>query len=91
MPLYIELLGAVDKATAPFQQLITGSRLSNEIHQDWGVWYKSAVHLSTLLDFGDILFADAMSDAYHSTSFSGCTGELHYAWILAINSSGSLI
>ena len=91
MPLYIEPLGAVDKATAPFQRLITDSRLSNEIHQDWGVWYNSAEHLSTLLDFGDILFADDMTDAYHSTPFSGCTGELHYAWVLTIGPSGSLI
>jgi hypothetical protein len=64
MPIYIEPLGAVDKATAPFQRLITDSRLSNEIHQDWGVWYNSAEHFSTLLDFGDILFVDDMTDAY---------------------------
>jgi hypothetical protein len=91
MPLYIEPLGAVDKATAPYQRIITDSRLSNEIHQDWGVWYNSAEHLSALIDFGDILFADDMHDAYHSTPFAGCTGELHYAWVLTIGPSGSVI
>ncbi len=35
MPLYIEPLDAVDKATAPFQRLITHFCLSKEIHQDW--------------------------------------------------------
>jgi hypothetical protein len=91
IPLYIVPLGAVHKVTAPYLRVITNSRLSNAIHQDWGVWYNSAEHLSALLDSGDILFANDIHDAYHSTPFAGCTGKLHYAWVLTVGPSGSFI
>ncbi len=41
LPLFIEPLGAVDKATDP-------SRISNKYQDSWGVWYFSISALATL-------------------------------------------
>jgi hypothetical protein len=37
VPLFIEPLGAVDKATDPWWRLILDARISNEFHDSWGV------------------------------------------------------
>jgi hypothetical protein len=58
LPLFIEPLGAVDKATDPFWRLILDARISNEYQDPWGVWYFSISALAALLDVCDIMFAE---------------------------------
>ncbi len=58
LPLFIEPLGAVDKASAPWWRLILDARLSNEFQDQWGVWYFSVSQLAALLDHYDIMFAE---------------------------------
>ncbi len=58
MPLFIEPLGAVDKATAPWWRLILDARLSNEFQDPWGVWYFSVSQLAALLDVCDFMFVE---------------------------------
>jgi hypothetical protein len=52
LPLFIEPLGAVDKATAPWWRLILDASISNEYQDPWGVWYFSISQLAALLDIG---------------------------------------
>ncbi len=77
LPLFIEPLGAVDKATPPWWRLILDARISNEFQDAWGVWYFSVSQLAALLasDVCDIMFAEDLEDAYHLSIFSGCTGR----------------
>jgi hypothetical protein len=84
-PLFIEPLGAVDKATDPWWRLILDARLSNEFHDPWGVWYFSAAQLAALLDHCDIMFAEDLEDAYHLSIFSGCTGKPFWSWTFAVD------
>jgi hypothetical protein len=56
-PLFIEPLGAVDKATDPWYRLIPDARLSNKLQGPWGVWYSSVSQFAALLDVYDIMFA----------------------------------
>ncbi len=88
LPLIIEPLGAIDKATAPGWRLIRDARLSNEYHDDdqspCGVWYFSVAQLSGLLDVFDVMFAEDLEDAYHLSIFlaRGCilVTCLRYWW-----------
>ena len=89
-PLFIEPLGAVEKATDPFWRLILDARLSNAFHDMWGVWYHSAASLAALLDVCDVMFAEDLEDAYHLSAFAGCTGRLHWARVLAFMPDGSI-
>ncbi len=57
-PLFIEPLGAVDKATDPFYSLILDARISNEYQDPWGVWYFSVSQLTAMLDVCYIMFAE---------------------------------
>ncbi len=69
LPLFIEPLGAVDKATPPWWRLILDASLSNEFQDAWGVWYFSVSQLAALLDVCDIMFAEDLEDAYHLSIF----------------------
>ena len=90
LPLFIEPLGAVDKATDPFWRLILDARISNVFHDDWGVWYQSVSALAALLDVCDVMFAEDLEDAYHLSAFAGCTGELRWSWVLTLDSDGNI-
>ena len=90
-PLFIEPLGAVDKATDPFWRLTLDVRISNEYHDEWGVWYLSIAALATLLDECDIIFAEDLIDAYHLSVFAGCTGQLRWVDMLVFGPAGTLI
>ena len=90
LPLFIEPLGAVDKATDPLWRLILDARYSNEFQDAWGVWYSSAAALAALLDACDIMFAEDLEDAYHLSAFAGCTGRLHWAPVLTFIEDGSM-
>ena len=90
-PLFVEPLGAVDKATDPFWRLILDARISNEYHDEWGVWYLSISALAALLDECDILFAEDLIDAYHLSVFAGCTGRLRWVDMLVFGPDGTLI
>ena len=57
-PLFIEPLGAVDKATAPWWRLIFDARISNAFQDPWGVWCFSVAQLAALLDVCDTMFAE---------------------------------
>ena len=92
-PLFIEPLGSVDKATAPWWRLIFVARLSNEFQDPWTVWYFSISQLAALLDICDLMFAEDLEDAYHLSIFSG-TGKLFWwLWshVFAINEHGQVI
>jgi len=80
-PLFVEPLGAVDKAMDPFWRLILDARISNKYYDEWGVWYLSIAQaaLTALLDKCDIIFAEDLVDAYHLSVFAGCTGQL--CWV----------
>jgi hypothetical protein len=69
-PLFIEPLGAVEKATDPFWRLILDARIYNEFHDKWGVWYHSAASLAVLLDVCDVMYAEDLEDAYHLSAFA---------------------
>ena len=90
-PLFVEPLGAVDKATDPFWRLILDARISNEFHDEWGVWYLSIAALAALLDECDIIFAEDLVDAYHLSVFAGCTGRLQWVDMLVFGPDGTLI
>jgi hypothetical protein len=77
LPLFVEPLRAVDKATAPWWRLILDARISNEYQDPWGVWYFSVSQLAALLDACDIMFAEDLEDAYHLSIFAGCTTRNH--------------
>jgi hypothetical protein len=77
LPLFIEPLGAVDKATPPWwaRCLILDARHSNSFQDPWCVWYFFVTQLAALLDECDLMFAEDLEDAYHLSIFSGCTGK----------------
>jgi hypothetical protein len=85
LPLFIEPLGAADKATAPWWRLILDSRICNEYQDPWGVWYFSVSQLASLLDFCDIMFAEDLKDAYHLSIFAGCTGKPFWFCVFTID------
>ena len=85
LPLFIEPLGAVDKATDPWWRLILDARRSNEFQDPWGVWYFSASQLAALLDPCDVMFAEDLEDAYHLSIFSGCTGKPFWSYTFAVD------
>ena len=91
LPLFIEPLGAVDKATPPWWRLILDARISNEFQDAWGVWYFSVSQLAALLDVCDILFAEDLEDAYHLSIFSGCTGRPFWSRVFAIDEHGQVV
>ncbi len=91
LPLFIEPLGAVDKATDPFWRLILDARISNEYQDPWGVWYFSISALAALLDVCDIMFAEDLEDAYHLCIFSGCTGKPMWSCCFTIDEHGQLV
>ena len=91
LPLYIEPLGAVDKATAPWWRLILDARLSNELQDPWGVWYFSVAQLAALLDVCDIMFAEDLEDAYHLSIFAGCTGKPFWSRVFCIDEHGQVV
>ena len=91
LPLFIEPLGAVDKATAPWWRLILDARLSNEFQDPWGVWYFSAAQLAALLDVCDIMFAEDLEDAYHLSIFAGCTGKPFWTRVFTIDEHGCVV
>jgi hypothetical protein len=84
LPLFIEPLGAVDKATDPWWRLILDARISNDFQDPWGVWYFSVSQLAALLDYCDIIFAEDLEDAYHLSIFSGCTGRPFWSCVYAV-------
>ena len=90
LPLFIEPLGAVDKATSPFWRLILDARLSNEYQDPWGVWYFSVWQLAALLDHCDVMFAEDLEDAYHLSIFSGCTGLPMWSPVFVIDEQGQV-
>ncbi len=91
LPLFIEPLGAVDKATAPWWRLILDARISNEYQDPWGVWYFSLSQLAALLDFCNILIAEDLEDAYHLSIFSGCTGRPFWSCVFTIDENGQVV
>ena len=91
LPLFIEPLGAVDKATAPWWRLILDARISNEYQDPWGVWYFSVSQLAALLDACDIMFAEDLEDAYHLSIFAGCTGKPFWSCVFAIDEDGQVV
>ena len=91
LPLFIEPLGAVDKATAPWWRLILDARLSNAFQDPWGVWYFSAAQLAALLDVCDVMFAEDLEDAYHLSIFSGCTGKPFWSRVFTIDEAGCVV
>ena len=91
VPLFIEPLGAVDKATAPWWRLILDARISNEYQDPWGVWYFSIAQLAALLDYCDIMFAEDLEDAYHLSIFSGCTGKPFWSCVFSIDHKGEVV
>ena len=91
VPLFIEPLGAVDKATAPWWRLILDARISNEYQDPWGVWYFSIAQLAALLDYCDIMFAEDLEDAYHLSIFSGCTGKPFWSCVFSIDHNGHVV
>jgi hypothetical protein len=91
LPLYIEPLGAVDKATPPWWRLILDARLSNLLQDPWGVWYFSVGQLAALLDVCDIMFAEDLEDAYHLSIFAGCTGKPFWSRVFTIDETGQVV
>ena len=91
LPLFIEPLGAVDKATAPWWRLILDARISNEFQDPWGVWYFSVSQLAALLDYCDIMFAEDLEDAYHLSIFAGCTGKPFWSCVFTIDEHGAVV
>jgi hypothetical protein len=91
LPLFIEPLGAVDKATPPWWRLILDARISNEFQDAWGVWYFSVSQLAALLDVCDIMFAEDLEDAYHLSIFSGCTGRPFWSRVFTIIEHGQVV
>ena len=91
LPLFIEPLGAVDKATPPWWRLILDARISNEFQDAWGVWYFSVSQLAALLDVCDIMFAEDLEDAYHLSIFSGCTGRPFWSRVFTIDEHGQVV
>jgi hypothetical protein len=85
LPLFIEPLGAVDKATAPWWRLIVDARLSNEFQDPWGVWYSSVSQLAAPLDVCDLMFAEDLEDAYHLSTFAGCTWKPFWSRVFTID------
>jgi len=90
LPLFIEPLGAVDKATAPWWRLILDARISNEFQDPWGVWYFSVSQLAALLDACDIMFAEVLEDAYHLSIFAG-TGKPFWSCVFTIDEHGQVV
>ncbi len=91
LPLFIEPLSAVDKATDPFWRLILDARISNEFQDPWGVWYFSISALTSLLDVNDIMFAEDLDDAYHLCIFSSCTGKPMWTRVHTIDENGTVV
>ena len=91
LPLFIEPLGAVDKATPPWWRLILDARISNEFQDPWGVWYFSVAQLAALLDACDIMFAEDLEDAYHLSIFAGCTGKPFWSRTFAVDEHGQIV
>ena len=91
LPLFIEPLGAVDKATPPWWRLILDARHSNSFQDPWGVWYFSVTQLAALLDECDLMFAEDLEDAYHLSIFSGCTGKPFWTRVFAIDEHGHVV
>ena len=91
LPLFIEPLGAVDKATPPWWRLILDARLSNLLQDPWGVWYFSVAQLAALLDVCDIMFAEDLEDAYHLSIFAGCTGKPFWSRVFTIDEHGQVV
>jgi hypothetical protein len=91
LPLFIEPLGAVDKATDPFWRLILDARISNEYQDPWGVWYFSISALAALLDVNDIMFAEDLEDAYHLCIFAGCTGKPMWTCVYTFDENGTVV
>ena len=91
LPLYIEPLGAVDKATSPWWRLILDARLSNLLQDPWGVWYFSVGQLAALLEVCDIMFAEDLEDAYHLSIFAGCTGKPFWSRVFTIDETGQVV
>ena len=91
LPLFIEPLGAVDKATDPWWRLILDARISNEMQDPWGVWYFSIAQLAAMLDICDIMFAEDLEDAYHLSIFAGCTGKPFWSRTFAIDENGCIV
>ncbi len=89
LPLFIEPLGAVDKATDPFYRLILDARISNEYQDPWGVWNLSS-QLAAMLDVCDIMFAED-EDAYHLSIFAGCTGKPFWSRTFAVDENGCVV
>ena len=57
-------------------RLITDARFANEMYSGWGVSYTTASQLSSTLNRCDFTFSVDISDAYHSSLWAGCGGEL---------------
>jgi hypothetical protein len=72
----------------PVWRLILDVRVSNETHDDWGVWYMSVSALAALLDVCDIMFAEDLEDTYHLSAFAGGTGELRWSRVLILGADG---
>jgi hypothetical protein len=90
-PLFIEPLGAVDKATDPWHRLILDARLSNKLQGPWGVWYSSVYQLAAMLDVCDIMLAEDLEDAYHLSIFAGCTGQPFWSQVFVIDEHGQVV
>jgi hypothetical protein len=88
LPLFIEPLGAVDKATQPWWRLILDARISNEFQDAWGVCYFSVSQLAALLDICYIMFAEDLEDANHFSIFSGCAGRPLWSSVVSIHEHG---
>ncbi len=90
-PLFIEPLGAVDKATDPWHRLILDARPSNKLQGPWGVWYSSVCQLADLFDVCDFMFAEDLEGAYHLSIFAGCTGQLFWSPVFIIDEHGQIV
>lgn len=75
-PLIIEPIGAVQKSTPPFWRMISDARRSNTSIGKWPIRCMNLQEMISALDFGAIMCADDVQDAYHLSAFAGCTGEL---------------
>jgi len=71
-PVTVSPFAAVDKTTAPFYRLVQDAREPNKGVAPWKVKYYTAGDLALMLDYGDILFALDLADAYHLAALPGC-------------------
>jgi hypothetical protein len=75
-PLIMESLGAMEKSTQSYYQLISDAHRSNRCLRKWSVTSMNFLAMEAVLDYGVIISVDDIKDVHHLLPCGGCSGEL---------------